>query len=257
MTTFSSLHIPFPAGCPMMIAGPTGCGKTCLVYKILKNKYNFSLPVARVLYCYGVFQKMYKDMGKHVSNIEFHKDLPKLEKIKEFAEDNTFKVVVLDDLMEKVLDNLDAQQLFTKFCHHYNFTTIFLTQNVFAPGKCARNISLNTLLLILFQNYRDRSQIWTVARQISPQSPSLFIDVFEKATKKPFGYLVVDCTPHCPDEYRWRTDIFKDENNQGTCFVKPSTLSRQRRQRRITQQSLAHHSKKKKKKKTKKKYKNL
>jgi GTPase SAR1 family protein len=219
-----TIHVPFPAGRPMMVAGPTGCGKTCWVYKLLQSRYNFTLPVHHILYCYGVYQPLYSDMKRTIPGLEFHKGLPNLKTIKEFAAAGgaqAFNIVVLDDLMERVVDNMETQQLFTKFCHHYNFSTIYLTQNVFAAGRCARNISLNTLVLVLFQNYRDRSQIWTVGRQLCPTSPSLFVQVFEKATQREFGYLVVDCTPQCQDEHRWRTNIFKDEDSQGTCFVHP------------------------------------
>lgn len=216
----ATVHLPFPAGRPMMIAGPTGCGKTCWVFKLLKSKHNFSQPVTEILYCYGVYQPLYNVMKREVPNITFHKGLPNSKTIKQFAVGRQFKIVVLDDLMEKVIDNLDAQQMFTKFCHHYNFSTLFLTQNIFAAGKCARNISLNTLILVLFQNHRDRSQIWTVGRQLCPTSPSHFVQVFEEATTcHDFGYLVVDCTPQCKEEHRWRTDIFKDENAVGTCFI--------------------------------------
>ena len=42
--------VPFQAGSPIMIAGPTGSGKTFWTNKLLKNQM-FSEPVSSVLYC--------------------------------------------------------------------------------------------------------------------------------------------------------------------------------------------------------------
>ena len=46
--------VPFQAGSPIMIAGPTGSGKTFWTNKLLKNQM-FTEPVSSVLY-YGVYQ---------------------------------------------------------------------------------------------------------------------------------------------------------------------------------------------------------
>ena len=205
----------------MMVAGPTGCGKTSWVQKLLSCKYNFTEPVRNVLYCYGVYQPRYSVMARTIPNVTFHKGLPNKETIDQLKNSNYLDVIVLDDLMEYILDNIEAQTLFTKYCHHYNVTTIFLTQNVLAQGRCARNISLNTLMLIMFQNHRDRNQALTMAKQQSPRNPDLFLQAFEDATQVPFGYLVIDCTPQCNNSKRWRTCIFKDNksNPRGKCYI--------------------------------------
>lgn len=216
-----SVHFPFFAGAPMLVAGPTWSGKTWWVWDVLECQNSFTQPVEKILYCYGVYQKSFNTMKQKIPNITFHKGLPKLKMVKEFTKGHHFTVIVLDDLMEKVLENTDAQQLFTKYCHHYSFSTIFVTQNVFAAGKCARNIALNTLILVLFPNYRDRSQIHTLARQVCPSSPSTFVNVFETSTAQKYGYLIVDCTPLCREEHRWRTNIFSADHATGTYYVQP------------------------------------
>ena len=43
----NTLLVPFQAGCPIMIAGPTGSGKTFWTNKLLKNQM-FTEPVSSV-----------------------------------------------------------------------------------------------------------------------------------------------------------------------------------------------------------------
>ena len=90
--------VPFQAGSPIMIAGPTGSGKTFWTNKLLKNQM-FSEPVSWVLYCYcyGVYQKYYDK--REIPNLELHEGLPDLEKVQSLN-DGKFHVIVLDDLME-------------------------------------------------------------------------------------------------------------------------------------------------------------
>ena len=113
--------VPFQAGSPIMVAGPTGSGKTYWTTKLLKNEM-FTEHVSSVLYCYGVYQTYYDQMK--ISNLEFHEGLPSLEKVQSLN-DGKFHVIVLDDLMEYIVKSVETQNLFTKYCHHYNITAIF------------------------------------------------------------------------------------------------------------------------------------
>ena len=206
--------IPFQAGSPMIVAGPTGSGKTRWVNRLLSNDM-FTKPVKSVLYCYGVYQDYYNNMNR--DTIEFYEGVPNLDKINELNDGN-FHVIVLDDLMEFIVKSIDTQNLFTKYCHHYNITAIFISQNIFAQGPCARNISINTHILILFANKRDQLQAYTLGKQLCPGNVNVFIEAYEDATYKPYGYLVVDCDPKSPREFKLRTNIFPTENT--VCYLK-------------------------------------
>ena len=46
--------VPFQAGSPIMVAGPTASGKTYWTNKLLSNNM-FTQPVSSILYCYGVW----------------------------------------------------------------------------------------------------------------------------------------------------------------------------------------------------------
>ena len=144
----------FESGSPIIISGPTGSGKTYWTHKLLSNEM-FTEHVSSILYCYGVYQSYYDKMK--VPNLEFHEGLPSREKV-ETLNDGKFHIIVLDDLMEQIIKSINTQNLFTKYCHHYNITAIFLSQNIFAQGPCVRTININTHILVLFANKRDESQ---------------------------------------------------------------------------------------------------
>ena len=120
--------VPFHAGSPIMISRPTGLGKTYWTNKLLSNNM-FTELVSSILYCYGIYQDYYNEM--HIPNLEFHKGLPSLEKVQSLNDGN-FHIIVLDDLMEYIIKSIDTQNLFTKYCHHYNITAIFLPK-LFLP----------------------------------------------------------------------------------------------------------------------------
>ena len=128
--------VPFQAGSPIIISGPTGSGKTYWTRKLLSNEM-FTESVSSTLYCYGIYQTYLGEMKK--SNLEFHEGLPSCEKV-ETLNDGKFHIIVLDDLMEQIVKSVETQNLFTKYCHHYNITAIFLFQNIFTQGPWARTI---------------------------------------------------------------------------------------------------------------------
>ena len=114
-------------------------------------------------------------------------------------------------------------ELFTKGSHHKNLSVILITQNVFHQGKFCRDISLNCKYLVLFNNPRDKSQIYPLARQIFPENSGSFVKVYKEATSKPFGYLFLDLTQTTNDILRFQTDIFN--KHYKTCFCPINLLN--------------------------------
>ena len=68
--------------------------------------------------------------------------------------------------MAQIVKSVETQNLFTKYCHHYNITAIFLSQNIFTQGPCVRTININTHILIIFANKRDESQALNLGKQL-------------------------------------------------------------------------------------------
>ena len=207
--------VPFHAGSPMMVSGPTGSGKTVWIHRLLRGDM-FTQNVSSVLYCYGVYQNYFEEIMKSVSEVTFLEGLPSKDRVEKLS-DGRFHVIVLDDLMEQIVKSIEIQNLFTKYCHHFNISAIFISQNVFAQGPCARTININTHVLVLFANKRDESQAMNLAKQLYPGRSKLFLQAFEDATSKPFGYLVVDCDPKSSRYLKLRTNIFPGEDT--ICYI--------------------------------------
>ena len=96
------------------------------------------------------------------------------------------------------------QDLFTKYCHHRNMTTIMVSQNVFQKGPNVRTISLNTHIHILFANKRDEAQVSVLAYQHfhSKTKKNRFLTMYDEHMKQCYGYLVIDCTPQYPSKIK-------------------------------------------------------
>ena len=209
--------VPFKAGSPIFIAGPTNSGKTYWVYRLLAAPNMFDQPVASIIYYYSVYQPLYQDIERDVTiPIKFKAGLPTKEDIEEIN-DKQFHIIVIDDLMEQIVENKEMQELVIKYCHHNNITAILLSQNIFQKGRYSRTISLNMHNTVLFANKRDKSQVNIIGRQFYPLHWQSFVDVFSKVTEKEedHPYLLIDCTPSHPGAIQLRTKIFPPE----TCIV--------------------------------------
>ena len=181
-----------------IVSGPTGCGKSVFVFKMLDNLADMITPTPqKVIYCYGEYQPGFDKYPW----VEFHEGLPKSEMF-----DGTPTLVVIDDLMNETNDMV--ANLFTKISHHRSVSVIYITQNVFHKNKQSRTISLNTHYMVLFKSPRDAGQIAVLGRQLYPEHSKFLVEAFKDATSTPHSYLLLDLRPETGENYRVRTNIF-------------------------------------------------
>ena len=204
---------PFEPCSSICISGPTGSGKTQWTFEFLKHLNGMYVkdPPKKVLYCYGVYQDLYDVMERTIHNLTMHQGLPSESTIQEFS-DEQYGLIILDDLMHSVLCNKEMELLFTQGCHHRRLGVIFITQNLYGQGKCARTIALNTWYMVLFKNVRDAMQISTLGRQLFPGRSGILTEAYKDAVKIPYGYLVLDMSPRANDKMRLRTRVFPGED---------------------------------------------
>ena len=184
-------------------AGPSQSGKTSFILKLLDLRNEvFKCSINRVIWCYGIYQAKLNTILQSKGYI-LHQNIIDVNDIE------PYDIVVLDDLIHESRNSQDVTAMFTRAAHHKPCFIVFIMQNLFPPGREARTRSLNTHYYVILKNPRDKSQIEFLARQILPRQPKTLVEIFEKATDKPHSYLFLDLTQECPEEYRFRSNLFE------------------------------------------------
>ena len=132
------MDVRFKTPANFYICGQTQCGKSYMVRRMLNHLEEMFSPVpTKTVYCYGEFQKEFDEFPPNVELIEgFPNDVNKLTK----GHDNC--LIVLDDLMTQCSNDPCVADLFMRGSRHREISVLYLTQNVFPPGKLSRTISL-------------------------------------------------------------------------------------------------------------------
>ena len=169
-------------------------------------------PPTRILYCYGIYQPLFDEMARNVPSFTSKQGLPSSEEIDEFTADRCQKLIVVDDLMQKVVQDKEMELLFTEGTHHRCVSVILITPNLYPGGKHARTIALNTWYTVLMKHLRDVSQVGMLGRQLYPGRRKAFMKAFEDAVGSKKGYLIVDTSPHEDDQYRLRSRVFPGQD---------------------------------------------
>lgn len=197
---------------PMMCAGPTMSGKTSFVRQLLASGEDMIQNAPEnIVWCYGEYQPQFAEMKTQIPNIEFVEGLP--SNLNDLIDPTQRNLLVLDDLMSETGNSKELTNLVTRGCHHKNLSLIHIQQNLFAPGKENRTISLNCHYLCLFSNPRDRAQINYIARQMYPGNTKFLQEAYADACSKPYGYLFFDLKQETPEQFRVRTNIFPDQTH--------------------------------------------
>ena len=103
--------------------------------------------------------------------------------------------------------------LFTEGSYHRSLSIISINQNLYATKDQTQR--RNCHYLILYDNPVDKSMTFALARQMFANNSDQFIKVFEKATKRPYGFPFLDLKPFTPASQRLKYHImWKDEYHE-------------------------------------------
>ena len=206
MSLIANFSFRHPFTC--MLAGPSQSGKSTLLSHILENNQSIITPApTRILYCYARWSEGFNKLKLISPTIEFNEGLPNIE---QFSVDQN-NLLILDDLMARAEKDKSILELFTTDSHHANISVFLISQNLFSQGRYSRTISLNCQYLVVFNNPRDRAQIYALARQMFPTNPQFLIECYEDATSKEYGYLFLDLTQATENNYRVQSGIIPGE----------------------------------------------
>ena len=221
----------------VLCAGPTGCGKTQFLLKLISCS-GIQPPPQRIVCVYGEWQEAYDKLHKIAkqklkASIEFihNPDSAVMAQLYKSFQTQTRNLLIVDDQMGNSQIKKDQggsiTKLFTQGSHHRNLTIIYIVQNIFSQSKEMRNVSLNSHYLVLFKNLRDKTQVRTLGQQMFPMHKGFLLSAYEDAIKTRYGYLLVDLHPLSVEVTRVRTDIFGKATTiyQPTASIKASTAT--------------------------------
>ncbi|VDI35595.1 Hypothetical predicted protein [Mytilus galloprovincialis] len=117
----------------MIVSGPTSCGKTHFVAKVLREAEAMCEPAPqRIVWLYKRWQPLYDVVrdGVHPP-VEFVRGIPADLESDDFFDPRVRNMVVLDDLMTLASKDTRINDLFTEGSHHRNLSVIAIYQNLY------------------------------------------------------------------------------------------------------------------------------
>ncbi len=219
-TTFQFLH-PYT----MLVAGPSSCGKTTFVTGLLQQALNRISPAPqRIVWLYKRWQPLYSNIqATVVPRVEFMQGIPSGIEGDEFFNPRMRNLLIVDDLMASATKDPRITEIFYEGSHHRNLSIIQNSQNLYYSKDPTQR--RNCHYVVLFKNPIDKQSIMTFARQMWPHKSREFIDVYENATVKPHGYLLVDLKQGTKEADRLQPNILEEDKciNRATHLCPPQS----------------------------------
>ena len=214
MDSFKFIH-PFTC----MVSGPTCCGKTQFVTRVLQNCYTkISPPPEKIIWLYKRWQPLYDVIHNSVvPEVEFIQGIPPTIDQDTFIDPSVKNLLILDDLMSTCAKDSRINELFTEGSHHRNLSVMSINQNLFHNRDPTQR--RNTHYLVLFNNPVDKQPVMTLSRQIYPENPQHLMKHYKEATLKNYGYLLVDLKPFTEETKRLVTNILANDVMTGKMKV--------------------------------------
>jgi len=195
----------------MCVCGASASGKTKFTMDLLLDKK--VQPFDKIIWIapeYSLKQVKMKNfcemIGKHISVFsDINKDQEEIEKLIEEYYNKGFQTcIVIDDMMSE--QNKFISNLFTAG-RHLNSSVIELTQRIFTPKN--RTHRMNTSYFVIFR-FGDVLECKMLCRMINPNHANELLDLYENATSKKFGCLILDNKWHELDDENKKLLRYRD-----------------------------------------------
>ena len=157
--TSADVRLRSPFTC--VVAGPTGSGKSQLLFRLIRQSQMVAHPPpSRIIYYYGSYQKDFEN----VDSVHFHEEMIDVER--HIPADGNNRWLIVDDLMEELSGKQQTNNLFTQHSHHKNIS-VFLSFKTCLIKRYAP--SLSTVTIVFSQkNPRDATTVSNLAKQMFP-----------------------------------------------------------------------------------------
>ena len=194
----------------------SACSKTNYVKDLLyHNTTRIQPEIQRIVWLYKRWQPLYNIIHRSVSpRVEFIQGIPSNLEDDDYFDPRINNLLILDDLFSEAGKDKRITDLFTEGSHHRSLSVISISQNLFASKDPTQR--RNCHYLVLFNNPIDRQSVMTLARQMYPGQSEKMMKMFEKATKKPYGYLLVDLKPFTPENDRLKSEVLWADQHLAT-----------------------------------------
>ena len=194
----------------ILVVCPSGSGKTVFVSELLKEPHRYFRPVSKRLhYCYGAMQPLLQQL-RDGYKVGLHEGLPTATDLARWF-GNKSGILVLDDLMAEGGNDKQVLDLFTKHSHHRNITVIYLCQDTFPREKYAKTINRQAHYIVAFKSARDKLGLKNLFLQAFSNRWKDVMEMFDRATRRPFGYTMLDLHPASDDRMRVFADLLHKE----------------------------------------------
>ena len=123
-------------------------------------------------------------------------------------------LLVLDNLFEEAAKSQEFLALVIAG-RHRNIHLLVLRHNLFQRTKSSKTIDLNVTQIILFNSPRDSEQIGILGRHLVQRH--LTMEAYKRATRKPFGHLMIDLDVRSSKTLRYSSKCSGDEPSLFYC----------------------------------------
>jgi len=127
-----------------IVSGPTACGKTNFVLKLVDHVSELIKPVTDTFMYY--FVEYQPQLELYENRVQFRRGKPRVGEFEMLSN----VLLIVDDLMSQADEDLMC--LFMRGSHYKNMSVLFLLQNFFLNNMYMRTISLNAQYIVLFKN---------------------------------------------------------------------------------------------------------
>ena len=206
----------FHTSASTIISGPSGSGKSSILYNILSNPEIFQKEFDSVVLFAPVIENKWRDLN---TNLVSYNNLPTEEIIKDLENQTDSAVLIIDDFSLNIRDNKEAsaliEKLFTVFKTKLDYINhiFYITHNIFFKSSFNKLIQLNSDYIILLRNPRGLDQLRTLGIQIFGKGKisQEFVNIYkEQVLQKVYSPLIINLNPQTSYAPSLHVDILSE-----------------------------------------------